>query len=57
MLERILKAAMPQQQAAQAPTPQSAPIIKIFIGDKEIKGLITKVVVGTGNNVATVGVT
>jgi hypothetical protein len=55
MLERILKAAMPQQQAAQAPPSQSAPIIKIFIGDKEIKGLITKVVAGTGSDIATLG--
>ena len=54
-LEKILKAAIPQQQAAQAAASQSAPIIKVFIGSKEVEGLITKVVVGTNNNVATVG--
>lgn len=54
MLEKILKAAIPQQQATQTQQ-QFNPIIKVFIGDKEVQGLITKVVVGTSQPVGTVG--
>lgn len=57
MLEKILKAAIPQQQAAQATASQSAPIIKVFIGDKEIQGLITKVQTGSNLPIAANGAT
>lgn len=53
-LEKILKAAIPQQQATQTQQ-QINPIIKVFIGDKEVQGLVTKVIVGTSQGVGTVG--
>ena len=52
-LEKILKAAIPQQQATTT-TSQQAPIaVKVFIGTKEIKDIYTEMNTGSKLPIAT----
>jgi len=46
-LEKILKAAVPQQQTATTVSQQSPMVVKVFIGDKEIRDVVVKTQTGS----------